>query len=77
MSTKLIAAELATAAGTTTVIMHSGHIEDIFGVIKGGAGPSGEMSETPRIDDGPLCTRFLRQDDPLRECVLFTLVSIS
>lgn len=67
MSTKLIAAELATAAGTTTVIMHSGHVEDIFGVIKGGAGPSGEMSETPRIDDGPLCTRFLRQDDPLRE----------
>jgi glutamate 5-kinase len=67
MSTKLIAAELATAAGTTTVVMHSAHVEDVFGVIKGGAGPSGEVSETPKVDDGPLCTRFLRRDDPMRE----------
>jgi glutamate 5-kinase len=67
METKLIAAELATAAGVTTVIMHAEHVGDIFGVIEGGVGPSREMIETPRLDEAPLCTRFLRSQDPLRE----------
>ncbi|ORY22700.1 Aspartate/glutamate/uridylate kinase [Naematelia encephala] len=77
MSTKLIAAELATAAGTTTVIMHSAHVEDIFGVIEGGAGPSTSDksgTSTPTLSDideteeiGPLCTRFLRKEDRIKD----------
>ena len=67
MSTKLIAAELATAAGVTTVVMHSAKVNDIFSVIEGGAGPSRDVSETPRDLDGPLCTRFLRHETALRE----------
>ena len=67
MSTKLIAAELATAAGTTAVIMHSGKVDDIFDVIDGGVGPSREESETPHLDEGPLCTRFLRRDVAMKE----------
>lgn len=67
MSTKLIAAELATAAGVTTVIMHSANVNDIFEVIKDGAGPTREISETPRLEEGPLCTRFLRHERALRE----------
>ncbi|ORX35332.1 putative glutamate 5-kinase [Kockovaella imperatae] len=67
MSTKLIAAELATAAGTTTVIMHSAHVQDIFGIIDGGIPPSREGTETPRLDEGPLCTRFLRRENPIND----------
>lgn len=72
MSTKLLAAELATAAGVTTVIMHSAHVSDIFEVIKDGPGPCREVSETPRLggdgdEEGPLCTRFLRHERALRE----------
>ena len=68
MATKLIAAELATAAGVTTVVMHAGHVQDIFGIIEGGIPPSaGDGSETPRMDEGPLCTRFLRREDPIKE----------
>ena len=57
MSTKLIAAELATAAGVTTVVMHSANVYDIFGVIE----------TEPGNEDGPLCTTFLRRDDPIKE----------
>jgi glutamate 5-kinase len=67
MSTKLIAAELATAAGTTTIVMHSEHVQDIFGIIDEGVGPSREGSETPKLREGPLCTRFLRREDPIKE----------
>ncbi|WWC86035.1 glutamate 5-kinase [Kwoniella dendrophila CBS 6074] len=67
MSTKLIAAELATAAGTTTVIMHSANVKDIFGVIEKGAGPSRDISETPHLEEGPLCTRFLRRERALKD----------
>ncbi|WWC99438.1 glutamate 5-kinase [Kwoniella sp. B9012] len=67
MSTKLIAAELATAAGTTTVIMHSGNVKDIFHVIERGAGPSRDISETPALEEDPLCTRFLRRDRALKD----------
>lgn len=57
MATKLIAAELATAAGVTTVILHSGHVSDIFGVIE----------SDPISEDGPLCTTFLKREVPIRE----------
>ncbi|KAK8861732.1 glutamate 5-kinase [Kwoniella newhampshirensis] len=67
MSTKLIAAELATAAGTTTVVMHSAKVADIFRVIEKGPGPSREVSETPNLEEGPLCTRFLRRETALKE----------
>ncbi|WWC66629.1 glutamate 5-kinase [Kwoniella pini CBS 10737] len=67
MSTKLIAAELATAAGTTTVIMHSANVKDIFSVIEKGAGPSRDISETPQLEEGPLCTRFLRRETALKD----------
>lgn len=69
MSTKLIAAELATAAGVTTVIMHSEKVHDIFEVIEEGVGPSREVSETPRLETGPLCTRFLRRESAMNEWV--------
>ncbi|WVR03677.1 glutamate 5-kinase [Kwoniella sp. DSM 27419] len=67
MSTKLIAAELATAAGTTTVIMHSAKVADIFAVIENGAGPCREVAETPGLETGPLCTRFLRRESALKD----------
>ncbi|WVF65986.1 glutamate 5-kinase [Kwoniella sp. CBS 6097] len=67
MSTKLIAAELATAAGTTTVVMHSAKVGDIFHVIENGVGPSREVSETPHLEKGPLCTRFLRRESAMKD----------
>ena len=57
MSTKLIAAELATAAGVTTIIMHSAHVSDIFGVI-------GLEHDS---EDLPLCTTFAKREDPIKE----------
>ncbi len=57
MSTKLIAAELATAAGVTAVVMHAAHVSDIFGVIE----------TQPGHEDGPLCTTFLKREDPIKE----------
>lgn len=67
MSTKLIAAELATAAGTTTVVMHSINVTDIFKVIENGPSPCREVAETPELFEGPLCTRFLRRESALKE----------
>jgi glutamate 5-kinase len=60
MSTKLIAAELATAAGVTTVIMHSEHVKDIFDVIQ-------QPMEGEGGDEGPLCTKFIRREQPINE----------
>jgi glutamate 5-kinase len=58
MSTKLIAAELATAAGVTTFVMHSGKVSDIFQII----------DETNlKGEQGPLCTRFERREVVLKE----------
>ncbi|XAO26739.1 glutamate 5-kinase [Cryptococcus bacillisporus CA1280] len=67
MSTKLIAAELATAAGTTTVVMHSANVTDIFKVIENGPSPCREIAETPELFEGPLCTRFLRRESALKD----------
>ena len=67
MSTKLIAAELATAAGVTAVVMHSSHVRDIFEVIKDGVGPSREEEAALEPEDGPLCTRFLRRETALKD----------
>ncbi|OXG10268.1 glutamate 5-kinase [Cryptococcus neoformans Tu259-1] len=67
MSTKLIAAELATAAGTTTVVMHSSNVIDIFKVIENGPSPCREVAETPALFEGPLCTMFLRRESALKD----------
>ncbi|RSH94858.1 hypothetical protein EHS25_004664 [Saitozyma podzolica] len=69
MSTKLIAADLATAGGTTTVIMHSENVRDIFSIVDGGVGPTREVpeSETQDLLQGPLCTRFLRRETALKD----------
>lgn len=67
MSTKIIAAELATAAGVTTVVMHAEKISDIFKIIEDGVGPNRESGEKSFSDDGPLCTRFLRTQEPMQE----------
>lgn len=72
MTTKLIAADLATAAGVTTVVMHSEKVRDVFEVIKDGPGPSrGEEGMAPGEDgEGVRCTRFLRREVALKEYVL-------
>lgn len=72
METKLIAADLATAAGVTTVIMHSEHVRDIFEVIKEGPGPARDyVGAIPGEKDGEevgvRCTRFLRREVALKE----------
>lgn len=67
MSTKIIAAELATAAGVTTVVMNSTKVEDIFGIIQDGPGPNRNAEKVSHLEVGPLCTRFLRHQNPLKE----------
>lgn len=69
MSTKLIAADLATAAGVTTVIMHSEKVRDVFDVIKGGPGPSRDCAGLApgESGEGVRCTRFLRREVALKE----------
>ncbi|TYJ53295.1 glutamate 5-kinase [Cryptococcus floricola] len=69
METKIIAAELATAAGTTTVVMDSSNVRDIFQVIANGPSPCRESEEgsTPELNEGPLCTRFLRKEAALKD----------
>jgi glutamate 5-kinase len=47
--------------------MHSEKVNDIFEVIEEGVGPSREVSETPRLEEGPLCTRFLRRESAMNE----------
>lgn len=68
MSTKLIAAELATAAGVTTVIMHSGHVCDIFDIIEKGHEHTREGLGTCAEGAAPLCTTFSKREDPIKEC---------
>ncbi|KAL1411892.1 Glutamate 5-kinase [Vanrija albida] len=69
MSTKIIAAELATAAGVTTVVMNATKVSDIFGIIEGGPGPSREADDASvsHLENGPLCTRFLRHQTALKD----------
>lgn len=67
MSTKIIAAELATAAGVTTVILNSTKVEDIFEIIQAGPGPNRNAVDTAHLEVGPLCTRFLRHQKALKE----------
>ena len=59
MSTKLIAAELATAAGVTTVIMKSSNVDRVMEII--------ESDESSKDEDVPLCTRFIRKENRLAE----------
>jgi len=59
MSTKLIAAELATAAGVTTVIMKSSNVDRVMEII--------ESDESSKDEDVPLCTRFIRKENRLAD----------
>lgn len=67
MSTKIIAAELATAAGVTTVIMNAVNVKDIYEVVRDGPGPTQMHEDTSDLESGPLCTRFLRYQRALNE----------
>ncbi|WVQ77298.1 glutamate 5-kinase [Cryptococcus sp. DSM 104548] len=68
METKIIAAELATAAGTTTVVMDSSNVRDVFQIIANGPSPCREEEGgTPELYEGPLCTRFLRKEAALKD----------
>lgn len=60
MSTKLIAAELATAAGVTTVILHTENVTSIEPIID-----ADEL--IVKEDELPICTRFLRREVKLTE----------
>ncbi|KAF9429626.1 hypothetical protein BGZ94_010094 [Podila epigama] len=80
MVTKLIAAELATAAGVTTVITRGSTPQRIFQIISepiqhtGSASPKQESTETSTVtaptasvlvETMPLHTRFLAKDNPM------------
>lgn len=79
MVTKLIAAELATAAGVTTVISRGSTPQRIFQIISqpiqriGSASPKQESSTTTAVSSStsssteamPLHTRFLAKDNPM------------
>jgi glutamate 5-kinase len=68
MSTKIIAAELATAAGVTTVILNSEKVTDIFEIVKDGAGLDRSAADVSALEtDGPLCTQFLRHQRALKD----------
>lgn len=59
METKIIAAELATGAGVTTVILNTHQISSIFPIIS--------STETTEEASLPQHTRFLAKENPLGE----------
>lgn len=63
METKIIAAELATGAGVTTVILNSLNIASIFPIIAAPTNGSVDESSLPQH------TRFLSKENPLGESV--------
>jgi glutamate 5-kinase len=72
MSTKLIAAELATVAGVTTVIINSQCSQDILPIIEASEEVPDDNDRTAEQTehDGyglPKCTRFIRQPTRLNE----------
>lgn len=68
MSTKIIAAELAIAAGVTTVVMNAEKVRDIFEIVAAGPGQSRNADDVSALEaTGPLCTRFLRHERALKE----------
>jgi glutamate 5-kinase len=85
MSTKLIAAELATVAGITTVIINSLCPQDILPIIEASEDVPDDNDRTEeQVAQGgyglPKCTRFIRQPTRLNECVVlrsvFTLADL-
>lgn len=60
METKIIAADLATAAGVTTVILHSMNVKSIFSIIQAN-------EDTVSEDELPICTRFIRRERRLAD----------
>ncbi|KAJ9097268.1 hypothetical protein QFC21_004937 [Naganishia friedmannii] len=72
MSTKLIAAELATAAGVTTVIINSQCSKDILPIIEASEDvpDDNDVTAEQAIQDNyglPKCTRFIRQTTKLND----------
>jgi glutamate 5-kinase len=59
METKLIAADLATAAGVTTIVMSSSNIKTIPDILK--------YDQEKKDDLVPICTRFLGKDRRMNE----------
>jgi glutamate 5-kinase len=59
METKLIAADLATAAGVTTVVMSSANIKTIPDILTYDA-----QNDNDKV---PICTRFLSKDRRMNE----------
>lgn len=80
METKIIAAELATGAGVTTVILNSKNIDSVFPIVgmacgarADGAPHAGAASEAEWTEQDeatlPQHTRFIPMENPLNECV--------
>lgn len=72
MSTKLIAAELATVAGVTTVIINSQCSQDILPIIEASEDVPDDNDRTAEQTEHagyglPKCTRFIRQPTRLNE----------
>lgn len=74
METKIIAAELATGAGVTTVILNSKNISSVFPIAEAGVKSDAEGWTEKDEQTLPQHTRFVPMDRPLNECVYFTLV---
>lgn len=83
METKIIAAELATGAGVTTVILNSKNIASVFPIVAMAVGARADgaalAAATAATDGGwteedearlPAHTRFIPMENPLNEYVL-------
>ena len=70
MSTKLVAARLATSAGVTTIISRSsnpGNIVSCISYLEAASRPTTPMSSPPLPPQPPLHTRFLPNTTPIRD----------
>jgi glutamate 5-kinase len=76
METKIIAAELATGAGVTTVILNSKNIASVFPIVAMAGGARADGAPAPAEDVWteedearlPAHTRFVPMENPLNEC---------
>jgi glutamate 5-kinase len=76
METKIIAAELATGAGVTTVILNSKNIASVFPIVAMAVGARADGAPAPAEDVWteedearlPAHTRFVPMENPLNEC---------
>ncbi|KAJ2782016.1 Glutamate 5-kinase [Coemansia javaensis] len=63
MATKLIAAELATAAGVTTIITNGSKPQKIFDIIEHFSNP--DLAPDAKVPEKALCTRFVAKSRPM------------